>query len=209
MYAVVARHLHHYESVSWAESLPVVTTERLVLRISDEADLDELVAFSARNVEHLRPWFPANALSPTREGLLNSTNEKREQAKGDRGYRFHLFLREDPKRVVGQCSVSDVRRGAIQQAVIGYAIDHGEQGKGLMKEAVSAAVKFAFDDLDLHRLEGSYMLANDVSGAILHKLGFQQEAIFKEYLFLNNAWQDHIVTSLINAEWKGTGRKIS
>jgi ribosomal-protein-alanine N-acetyltransferase len=196
-----------YRSIEWHDGVPVLITERLMLRIPEDGDLDSLFDFHARNVEHFRPWFPSSALFPSRESLESALVARTESAHADTAYRFNVFPLSDPTRIIGLCSVSEVRRGAIQQAVMSYAIDHAEQGKGFVTEAVSASVKFAFDDLDLHRLEGSYMVANEKSGAVLERLGFQREAIFKEYLFLNDKWQDHIVTSLLNPNWRAEGRR--
>lgn len=202
-----------YEKLEWIDDVPRITTSRMILRLSEEEDADDIVEFYERNHEHFKPWFPDMALSPTLEMVLRGAREKRELAQADRGYRFHAFLRslarnEVRPQVVGLCSMADVRRGAIQQGVIGYAIDREFEGQGLMKEIVRAVIKFAFHDLDLHRIEGSYMPENVKSAAILEALGFVKEGFFKDYLYLNNRWQDHIVTSLINPDWKGTGRVI-
>lgn len=194
--------------IEWHDLVPKITTQRLCLRIAEESDVDALLAFHERNVEHFEPWMPEAALHPTREGLLASIEDRHELARTDRGYRFHLFLKEEPSVVIGQCSIADVRRGVIQQCVIGYAIDKDCQGKGLMKEAVAAAIRFAFDDLDLHRVEGSYMPENLSSAAILSSFGFQQQGFFTEYLLLNKEWRDHVVTFLVNPDWKGEGRRV-
>jgi len=194
--------------VEWIENVPRITTKRLILRIADENDIDALMDFAARNLDHFQAWMPESALRPTKESLSIAISERHEAARLDRGYRFHLFDRDHPDKVIGLCSVADVRRGVIQQCVLGYAIDKDHQGKGLMKEAVAAAIRFAFDDLDLHRIEGSYMPNNHASAAILKSFGFEQQGFFKKYLFLNGAWQDHVVTFLINEHWKGTGRPI-
>ncbi len=200
---------YRYERIEWRECAPIITTERLVLRLSDADDVDNVLDYYDRQREHFKPWFPDSALNLTREMVLRAVDEKRLMAREDRNYKFHAFLRSEPRQVVGQCSVADVRRGAIQQSVIGYALAAECQGKGLMTEAVRAAVKFAFDDLDLHRLEGSYMPNNTKSGSILAACGFVQEGLFKDYLLLNGEWRDHVVTSLRNPNWRGTGRVMN
>lgn len=194
--------------IEWHDLAPRITTKRLVLRLPTKKDVDELLDFYERNSEHFEPWMSASALRPTKKMLLESIKERHELAQEDRGYRFNLFLRSDTARVIGLCSISDIRRRAIQQCVLGYAMDKDMQGQGLMKEAVGASIRFAFGDLDLHRIEGSYQPNNVVSAAILSSFGFEQQGYFKEYLLLNNAWQDHVVTFLVNREWKGCGRKV-
>ena len=192
--------------IEWLQGVPRITTRRLMLKICEDHDIDALMDFAARNVEHFQQWMPESALRPNKTFLGIAVMERRTAARQDQGYRFHLFHRDQPDKVIGLCSIADVRRGVIQQCVLGYAIDKEYEGQGLMKEAVAAAIRFAFDDLDLHRIEGSYMPNNEASAAILKSFGFEQQGFFKEYLFLNGAWQDHIVTFLINKNWKGTGR---
>ena len=171
-------------TVEWLDSVPRITTKRLVLRVADESDIDELLDFAARNLEHFRGWMPESTLHPTKESLSIAVFDRLEAARLDRGYRFHLFDRAMPNKVIGLCSIADVRRGVIQQCVLGYAIDKEYERKGLIKEAVAAAIRFAFDDLDLHRIEGSYMPNNEASAAILKSFGFEQQGFFTEYLFL-------------------------
>jgi len=46
---------------------------------------------------------------------------------------------------------------------------------------------------------GTVHLSNIVRGAfLLQKLGFEVEGQAKDYLFLNGAWRDHVLTSLRN-----------
>ena len=192
----------------WREGLPEISTDRLTLRIPSAHDVPALMKFNEDQKEHFRPWFPVNAITPTREMILTAVEDRRQQARDDRGYRFNLFLHDSPGDVVGLCSIADLRRGAIQQAVLGYGLGHQFQGRGLMTEAVRAAVSFAFENLDLHRLEGSYMPENEKSAAILESLGFVKEGFFKNYLLLAGERQDHVVTSLLNPNWQGTGRRV-
>ena len=188
--------------------MPTITTDRLVLRIAEAGDVDALLSFSDRNISHFETWMPATSLRPTREALLSAIEDRHALAQSDRGYRFNLFMRQDPSEVIGLVSIADIRRGVIQQCVLGYAIDEGHQGRGLIKEAVAAAIRFAFEELDLHRIEGSYIPENLASAAILSSFGFDQQGFFRDYLFLNNKWRDHVVTFLINENWKGTGRRV-
>ncbi|MGL4717164.1 MAG: 30S ribosomal protein S5 alanine N-acetyltransferase, partial [Aeromonas sp.] len=43
-----------------------------------------------------------------------------------------------------------------------------------------------------------YMPANQRSGALLERLGFEREGFARAYLLINGRWEDHILTSLIN-----------
>lgn len=83
---------------------------------------------------------------------------------------------------------------------MGYALGPGAQGKGYMVEAARAGIEFMFDRVGLHRIMANYMPDNRRSAAVLSRLGFTVEGSAKDYLFLNGAWQDHVLTSLTSPE---------
>ena len=54
---------------------------------------------------------------------------------------------------------------------MGYSIDKEEQGKGYMKEALSLVSKYAFEEMELHRLEASTLIENIKSQKVLKACG--------------------------------------
>ncbi|MEA2554180.1 MAG: [ribosomal protein S5]-alanine N-acetyltransferase [Fimbriimonadaceae bacterium] len=193
--------------VEWKSGLPVITTERLILRIGDQSDIDSEIAFYRENEDHLGPWFPDSGRARlNRASLEQYVPEFRKRALHDQGYRFQLSLKTDPKRYSGVVSLARIQRGPEQTAILGYGIARILEGRGLMSEAVLAVLKFAFDDLDLHRIEAYYAPANERSGALLNRCGFESEGMMRGSLLINGQWVDHVLTSLINPNWRGTGR---
>lgn len=70
--------------------------------------------------------------------------------------------------------------------------------KGLMKEALRSAVSYVFDVLKLHRIEANVMPKNSASIKLLESLGFEQEGLAKNYLKINEKWEDHIHFAIRN-----------
>ena len=70
-----------------------------------------------------------------------------------------------------------------------------------MSESLRVAIRFMFEELNLHRIEANYIADNKRSGKLLERLGFVKEGIAKKYLLINGTWQDHILTSLTNHNW--------
>ena len=193
--------------VEWRGGLPVITTQRLILRIGDQSDIDSELAFYRENEQHLGPWFPdSGRMHLSRSTMEQFVPEFRKRALHDQGYRFQLSLRSDPKRYSGVVSLSRVQRGPEQTAVLGYGIAKILEGQGYMSEAVRAVIRFAFEDLDLHRLEASYAPANERSAILLKACGFEIEGTMHGSLLINGKWGDHILTSLLNPHWRGVGR---
>ena len=48
----------------------------------------------------------------------------------------------------------------------------------------------------------NYMPDNIASAQVLKKLGFVIEGTAKDYLYIDDRWEDHILTSLVNPNWK-------
>jgi ribosomal-protein-alanine N-acetyltransferase len=99
--------------------------------------------------------------------------------------------------ILGQVSLRNVIRGAFQACHLGYSLDQQAVGKGLMFEALTTVITYAFDEMSLHRIMANYIPTNDRSGRLLRRLGFVVEGYARDYLFLAGKWQDHVLTSLV------------
>lgn len=193
--------------VEWKGGLPSITTERIHLRISERSDIDSEVAFYRENQSHLGPWFPETSLAQMNRAKMEQfVPEFRKRAMHDQGYRFQLSLRTTPKIYSGVVSLSRIQRGPEQSCILGYGIAKMLEGQGYMSEAVRAVIQFAFDDLDLHRIEAGYAPNNMRSAGLLKSCGFEVEGLQKGLLLINGMWVDHWVASLLNPNWLGRGR---
>lgn len=177
-------------------------TERLTLDPLAERHATAFLAYHTRNRAHLEPWEPLRDESfytlETQQAQIRAS-----EADAERGVcaRFVAFLDGDPD-IVASVNLWNIRRGVIHAAIIGYSVDARYEGHGYATEAVRAVVRYAFDVLNLHRLETSYQPTNERSGRVLRKLGFVVEGYARDYLFLNGAWRDGILVSLTNPNWR-------
>jgi ribosomal-protein-alanine N-acetyltransferase len=184
-----------------ANEKPVLRTPRLTLRMGAPQDIPAILRFYGDN----RHFFKAT--DPPRPAQFYTepywTKRLRSMAVDyvqDRACSFFLFPvsseRED--EVVGAVNFSNFIRGAFQACYLGYALAQKEQGKGLMTEALRAAIQFAWGTLKLHRVMANYLPQNERSAGVLRRLGFVEEGYAKSYLFIDGRWQDHVLTSLTN-----------
>lgn len=175
-------------------------TERLHLLPAEPALAQRYVDFFRTNADHLRPWNPASSILTYDVAAQQAklTDSAFRRAAGTH-FEFAIALRTDRAgALAGHVTLSNVVRGVFQACYLGYQLSAEAQGNGYMNEAVRAVVRFAFEDLHLHRIMANYMPANERSARLLKRLGFTNEGTAREYLFLNGAWQDHILTSLTN-----------
>ncbi len=102
---------------------------------------------------------------------------------------------------VGEVNLSNVQRGAMQSATIGYWIDKCYCGKGFIPEATVGVFKFAFEMLGLHRIEILIVPTNKASLRVADKLKLRYEGISKDYLLIDGIWSDHARFSILSSDW--------
>jgi ribosomal-protein-alanine N-acetyltransferase len=102
-------------------------------------------------------------------------------------------------------NLNGIVRGVAWYCNLGYGLAENRQGRGIMREALQLAIQYGFKDLNLHRIQANYMPHNRRSGGLLRRLGFTVEGYARDYLYLNGAWEDHVLTSLTNPNWLAPG----
>lgn len=188
--------------------LPELHTQRLTLRLARPGMQAAMARFLGENYPgHLEKWSPPAASaffteSFWRERLAIAV----EEFQAGRAARFVLQLRatdrgrEAPAElsspIIGTCNYTNIVRGPLQACHLGYQIARDREGEGLMAEALRATNAFAFDTLRLHRIMANHRPENERSARLLERLGFVREGMAKDYLFINGAWCDHVLTSL-------------
>jgi [ribosomal protein S5]-alanine N-acetyltransferase len=179
-------------------------TPRLVLRPlhADDAD-DVFTVFSDARV--MRYW--SSGPWTDRAQAVRLIDADREAHAGRRDLRLGLVWRESG-RVVGTVSLYKID-AACRRADIGYALAHGQQGRGVMAEALAAVIAAAFDhrrdaplsDLLLNRLEADVDPRNAPSCRALERLGFRLEGVLRERWQVDGEISDSAMFGLLRADW--------
>ena len=115
------------------------------------------------------------------------------------GYAFFI-LRQSDDVLTGGITLSNVRRGVAQSGSIGYWTGEAYARNGYMAEAVALTLTFAFEKLDLHRVEAACLPHNTPSRKLLLKSGFREEGLARQYLCINGKWQDHITHAILRGD---------
>jgi ribosomal-protein-alanine N-acetyltransferase len=89
--------------------------------------------------------------------------------------------------------LNDVVRGIAQKGTLGYWISEPYARQGLMREAAELVLRFAYEDLKLHRVEAACLPDNEASRHLLLSLGFIEEGLALAYLRINGQWEDHVL----------------
>lgn len=180
-------------------------TPRLRLRAASPALAAAAAAFFGRNRAVHARWNPPQDAAlfdvEGQVGLLEQT--ARAMAEGSTAC-WWLFPREaaDATLALGRVQLTQIARGPFCNAMLGYAIDAAHEGRGLMREALQAVLDDAFGRLGLHRVQANVRPDNERSLGLLARLGFEREGLAREYLFIDGAWRDHVMTALRHPHWR-------
>lgn len=169
---------------------------RLSLRYPQSGDYAQWSELRERSRQHLQPWEPSWAPDElTRAAYRRRLTRYAQDMREERTYPFFSFTLEG--KLVGGCTLSNVRRGVAQAASLGYWAGEPFAGQGYTSEAVLLVLGFAFDRLGLHRVEAACIPANAASKRVLEKCGFQQEGLGRNYLRINGDWRDHLLFAIL------------
>ena len=161
------------------------------IKVLSAEDGEDLLNYYIRNKKFLSVYEPRReenfyTLEVQKQSLIENYKEF---IKGE-GVHFGIFK---DKMLIGRIRISNVIHGVFKSAFIGYSIDENYQGKGYMKEAVGLVLDYAYNELDLHRVEATTLLDNDRSKGVLKACGFSELGVCKDYLYINGKWRDHVI----------------
>jgi ribosomal-protein-alanine N-acetyltransferase len=117
---------------------------------------------------------------------------------------FEAFLvcRRSDDAIIGFFNLSQITRGSLQSAYLGYAAGKRFAGLGYMREGLELVLRAAFQDLRLHRLEANIQPGNKASVALARGTGFKREGFSPRYLKIGGRWRDHERWALLAEEWR-------
>lgn len=175
-----------------------LTGKNIKLKVLSPTDDSQMLSYYVRNKEHLSEF------EPTRDEKFYTIETQRKILSDGylqylNGHSLNLgIIKQD--MIIGKVQISNIVEGIFKNAFVGYSIDREYQGRGYMKEALSIVLKYAFQDLGLHRVEASTLVDNYKSQSVLKACGFKQIGTNKKYLYINGKWRDHISYYIINEE---------
>lgn len=148
----------------------------------------------------LTPWEPRWPADGTgRLAYRRRLNALAAEWRADEGYGFFIFRNVDDV-LLGGINLSQVRRGVAQTASLGYWIGAPHARQGHMTDALTALLPYAFRQLGLHRVEAACLPGNAASKRLLTKVGFREEGVARQFLKINDRWQDHVLFGLVEGD---------
>lgn len=143
-------------------------TQRLILRPWEEKDLEDLFSYaSVDGVGQMAGWPPHKTIEESRQILDMFIADKKT---------FALELKENG-RVIGSLGIEEPHHNFgfpedWKTRELGYVLAKSYWGRGLMPEAVKAAMDYCFDTLQCDYLTCGHFTTNQQSCRVIEKTGF-------------------------------------
>lgn len=170
----------------------------MVLRPLTSADGPEFVELMRASRELHRPW----STPPVDDGQFAAMFAR---TAGD-DYDVQLVCLRDGGAIVGYFALSQIVRGAFQNAYLGYDGSAPHAGQGYMRQGLELMLRHAFEIQRLHRLEANLQPGNERSRALVEGAGFRREGFSPRYLKIGGRWRDHERWALTADEWRARPR---
>ena len=180
-----------------------IESERLVMRPPQHSDFRHWVALRSDSAEFLTPWEPAwSSDHLSRRAFTNRVYWASRSISAGTAVPLFLIRREDDT-LLGAITLDNVRRGPSQAATLGYWIGAPHARQGYMREAIRGLVGYAFETLDLSRIEAACLAENSASRGLLEKCGFKYEGVAQAYLQINGRWRNHVLYANLRNDRRG------
>lgn len=179
--------------ITFPTILPTLESPRLFLSQITKNDLEEYY-FLCSDETTMRLWGTKTHSNPSETEELISYLQQ--QFFKQQLIRWGIRLKTD-HRLVGDIGFWRFIYPR-DRAEIGTKIHHTLWNKGLITEASNLVIKYAFDVMGLHSIEGNVEPSNAPSIHLLQKLGFTQEGYIKEhtYCHYSEQYKDTLLFSL-------------
>ena len=170
--------------------------DEVQIELAEEHHAQEIFDLTDRNRDHLGPWMPWVATTVTvADTLAFLTFVRGEYAAGRQ---FHANVRYQGA-VVGAIGLRMTRAHLTSE--LGYWIDAGHEGRGIVTRATRALTTAAFDQLGLNRVEIRAGTENARSRAVPERLGYAFEGVQRAHEKVGDRFLDHAVYAMLAADW--------
>lgn len=185
-------------SFEWGAELPRLSGRRIDLRRLTPADAPALFeVFGDPEVTRFWSTPPLVDLAAARELLAEVR-----RAYGERRLFCWGIVRREDGGLIGTCTLAGLDR-THRRSEIGFALGRAAWGRGLATEAVEVLLHFAFETLDLHRVEADVDPGNAPSLRLLERQGFRREGHLRERWHVHGQVHDGVFLGLLQREWAG------
>jgi ribosomal-protein-serine acetyltransferase len=172
-------------------------SDDLELQLLEDRHSEDLFDLVDQNRPLLRQWLPWVDTNVTVGDTRNFIKNALDHFANDAGLVAGIWYQNRIIGVIGFNSIDWQNRIAH----IGYWLDAAHQGNGFVTRACRALIDYAFDELELNRIEIHCAVGNSKSRAVPERLGFSQEGLVRHAEWLYDRFVDHAIYGILASDW--------
>lgn len=173
--------------------------ENIRLRELQLSDAPELFRIIDTQRDYLGEWLPFVAHTKAIEGSQKFIRSIISVPQEEREFVFAILVEEQFAGIIGFKDTDRTNR----KTEIGYWIGNDFQGRGIVTMATNALCRFAFQELNINRIQIKCAVGNIKSSSIPRKLGFVFEGIERDgELQSSGIFSDIEIFSLLRSEYE-------
>lgn len=185
----------HRKRTDSAPTLPLLNTQRLVLRCFAPNDAVDVYAYAqSEQVGPMAGWAPHRSLEDSREVVEHfiETGE------------VWAIVEKRTGHVIGSIGLHHDGARRIEGArQLGYALGESSWGQGYATEACTEMLRYAFEELQCPVVSASHFPFNQNSRRVIRKLGFSYEGVIRHAVILPDGQPaDKVCYSLLKTEYE-------
>lgn len=94
--------------------------------------------------------------------------------------------------------IDEINRSCNSHVLIG---DKNYWGKGYAREALLKAIKYMFEERNIHRIQANVLESNELSLKMHKKCGYKVDGLLRDAVYKSGRYQNQYVLSLLKEEF--------
>lgn len=146
---------------------------------------------------YLNEWLVWPKLADSEEFFLSFINKSRKDYEEGKSLTCAIFYCD---KLVGNISFNSIST-ELKKAEVGYWLSANYQGKGIVTKSLSKLISYAFEQLDMERVQISVATENTPSRRVCERLGFKFEGAISNSENIHGRIVAHAIYSISKAKW--------
>lgn len=170
----------------------------LELRLYELSHTEELNALIEQNVDYIKKWSAWLKDDRSIENTRSFIKRNQTQFAKKEGFAVGIWFEGE---MAGQIEFNYLDWNN-RKTEIGFWLGESFQGKGLATKSCRVMIDYAFIELNLNRVEMQCGVENTKSRNIAKKLGFREEGIIRQSVWLHDHFAHFVIYGILASEWK-------
>ena len=178
-------------------SMPTLETPRLILRRIAMSDAKDIFAYSCdEEVARHVLWSAQKSVGESKDYCRFMMRKYKNDEPSSWG-----IIEKSTGRLVGTIGFMDHSEDNASVEV-GYSLARWLWNGGYMTAALSRVIDYAFDAMDINRIEAQHELTNPSSGRVMEKCGMRKEGVLRQRLYNKGKYVDVALYAILRCDWR-------